>query len=104
MNFRKLLARPELGACFATILIFIVFAAIAGKQGFLSAQGTINYLEVGAARAEDTLALVRAVNRAEVRLMLDLYHARFGDGILIALLREAIPWIGEIQLADVLGR
>ena len=48
MNFRKLLARPELGACFATILIFIVFAAIAGKQGFLSAQGTINYLEVGA--------------------------------------------------------
>ena len=48
MNFRKLLVRPELGACFATILIFIVFAAIAGKQGFLSAQGTINYLEVGA--------------------------------------------------------
>ena len=48
MNFRKLLARPELGACFATILIFIVFAIIAGQQGFLSAQGTINYLEVGA--------------------------------------------------------
>jgi len=48
MNFRKLLVRPELGACFATILVFIVFAIIAGKQGFLSAQGTINYLEVGA--------------------------------------------------------
>src|SRR5262252_8616071 len=48
MNFRKLLIRPELGACFATILVFIVFAIIAGQQGFLSAQGTINYLEVGA--------------------------------------------------------
>jgi simple sugar transport system permease protein len=48
MNFRKLLIRPELGACFATILVFIVFAIIAGKQGFLSAQGTINYLEVAA--------------------------------------------------------
>jgi simple sugar transport system permease protein len=48
MSFRKLLIRPELGACFATILVFIVFAAIAGKQGFLSAQGTINYLEVAA--------------------------------------------------------
>jgi simple sugar transport system permease protein len=48
MSFRKLLIRPELGAIFATILVFIVFAIIAGKQGFLSAQGTINYLEVGA--------------------------------------------------------
>src|SRR5215831_8629558 len=48
MHFRKLLVRPELGACFATILVFIVFAIIAGNQGFLSAQGTINYLEVAA--------------------------------------------------------
>jgi simple sugar transport system permease protein len=48
MSFRKLLIRPELGACFATILVFIVFVVIAGKQGFLSAQGTINYLEVAA--------------------------------------------------------
>jgi len=48
MNFRKLLVRPELGACFATILVFIAFAIVAGKQGFLSGQGTINYLEVAA--------------------------------------------------------
>jgi hydroxypyruvate isomerase len=56
------------------------------------------------ARAEDTLALVRAVNRPEVRLMLDLYHAQIGEGNLIALLRGAMPWIGEIQVADVPGR
>lgn len=56
------------------------------------------------ARAEDTLALVRAVNQPEVRLMLDLYHAQIGEGNLIALLREAMPWIGEIQVADVPGR
>jgi simple sugar transport system permease protein len=48
MNFRKLLVRPELGACFAAIVVFIIFAIAAGNQGFLSAQGTINYLEVGA--------------------------------------------------------
>ena len=56
------------------------------------------------ARAEDCLALVAAVNRPELRLMLDLYHAQIGEGNLIALLRQALPYIGEIQVADVPGR
>jgi hydroxypyruvate isomerase len=56
------------------------------------------------AKAEDTLALVKAVNRPELRLMLDLYHAQIGEGNLIELLRRAAPWIGEIQVADVPGR
>ncbi len=55
-------------------------------------------------RAADCLALVRAVDRPELRLMLDLYHAQIGEGNLIALLREALPYIGEIQVADVPGR
>jgi hydroxypyruvate isomerase len=36
--------------------------------------------------------------------MLDLYHAQIGEGNLIELCREALPWIGEIQVADVPGR
>jgi hydroxypyruvate isomerase len=56
------------------------------------------------ARAEDTLALVRAVDHPNVRLMLDLYHAQIGEGNLIELCRKALPWIGEIQVADVPGR
>ena len=55
-------------------------------------------------RAEDCLALVEAVDRPEVRLMLDLYHAQIGEGNLIELLRRAAPVIGEIQVADVPGR
>lgn len=55
-------------------------------------------------RAEDCLALVKAVDRPEVRLMLDLYHAQIGEGNLIELLRRAAPFIGEIQVADVPGR
>ena len=55
-------------------------------------------------RAEDCLALVAAVDRPEVRLMLDLYHAQIGEGNLIALLRRAAPFIGEVQVADVPGR
>lgn len=56
------------------------------------------------ARAKDTLALVRAVDHPNARLMLDLYHAQLGEGNLIELVREAQPWIGEIQVADVPGR
>jgi len=55
-------------------------------------------------RAEDTLALVAAVNSPALRLMLDLYHAQIGEGNLIELVRRAAPYLGEIQVADVPGR
>lgn len=56
------------------------------------------------ARAEDCLALVRAVDKPSLKLMLDLYHAQIGEGNLIELVRRAAPWIGEVQVADVPGR
>lgn len=56
------------------------------------------------ARAADTLALVRGVNHPNLRLNLDLYHAQIGEGNLVELVTEALPWIGEIQVADVPGR
>ena len=56
------------------------------------------------ARAADCLALVEAVDSPHPRLMLDLYHAQIGEGNLIELCRRALPWVGEIQVADVPGR
>lgn len=56
------------------------------------------------ARAEDTLALVASVNHPSLRMMLDLYHAQIGEGNLINLCRKSLPFIGEIQVADVPGR
>lgn len=56
------------------------------------------------ARAEDTIALVSAVDNPHLRLNLDLYHAQIGEGNLIELIERALPWIGEIQVADVPGR
>ncbi|MBP1326480.1 hydroxypyruvate isomerase [Leucobacter exalbidus] len=56
------------------------------------------------ARAADTLALVRGVNHPHLRLNLDLYHAQIGEGNLVSLVTEALPWVGEIQVADVPGR
>ncbi|MGH7118714.1 MAG: TIM barrel protein [Acetobacteraceae bacterium] len=55
-------------------------------------------------RAEDTLALVSSVNHPRLRLNLDLYHAEIGEGNLIQLCSACLPWIGEVQVADVPGR
>ena len=56
------------------------------------------------ATAADTLALVSAVDSPGLRMNLDLYHAQIGEGDLIELCRRALPWIGELQVADVPGR
>ncbi len=55
-------------------------------------------------RAEDTIALVSAVDHPRLRLNLDLYHVQIGEGNLIETCRKALPWIGEVQVADVPGR
>ena len=46
--FRRLLNRPDIGAFAGVLLVFAVFAIVAGDQGFLTVRGTINYLEVAA--------------------------------------------------------
>ncbi|ALM51933.1 TIM barrel protein [Halomonas huangheensis] len=56
------------------------------------------------ARADEVLELVASVNRPQIRMMLDLYHAQIGEGNLIDLVHRCAPWIGEVQVADVPGR
>lgn len=56
------------------------------------------------ARAEDTIELVSGIDNPHLQLNLDLYHAQIGEGNLVELVRQAFPWIGEIQVADVPGR
>jgi hydroxypyruvate isomerase len=56
------------------------------------------------ARAADTHALVRAVGSPHLRMNLDLYHAQIGEGNLIELIRTCLPYVGEVQVADVPGR
>ena len=47
---------------------------------------------------------MRGVDSPHLRLNLDLYHAQIGEGNLIELCREALPWVAEVQVADVPGR
>lgn len=55
-------------------------------------------------RAADTFELVSSIDNPHLQLNLDLYHAQIGEGNLVELVRQAFPWIGEIQVADVPGR
>ncbi|MGR3632155.1 MAG: TIM barrel protein [Limimaricola soesokkakensis] len=64
----------------------------------------VDHAGVPFARAEECLALVASVDRPQLRLNLDLYHAQIGEGNLIELCRACLPWIGEVQVADVPGR
>ena len=64
----------------------------------------VDHPGVPLARAADVLALVSSINHPRLKINLDLYHAQIGEGNLIALCRASLPWIGEIQVADVPGR
>ncbi len=55
------------------------------------------------ATAAETMALVQAVDSPGLRMNLDLYHAQIGEGNLIDLVERALPYVGEIQVADVPG-
>ena len=54
--------------------------------------------------SRDTITLVAGRRPAIAEADLDLYHAQIGEGNLIELCRQALPFIGEIQVADVPGR
>ena len=56
------------------------------------------------ALAKDVIKLVKIVNKPNLRMNFDIYHAQIGEGNLVELLEEALPIIGEIQVADVPGR
>jgi simple sugar transport system permease protein len=47
-RLRGFVARPELTALAGAIVVFLFFVATAGDSGFLTSQGTVNYLEVAA--------------------------------------------------------
>lgn len=56
------------------------------------------------ASSKDTLRLVSGVNSPGLRMNLDLYHAQIDEGNLTEIAQLCLPWVGEIQVADVPGR
>ncbi len=55
-------------------------------------------------RTDEVLSVLDEVNRENVKLQYDVYHAQMTEGHLIAALQAHIERIGHIQIADVPGR
>ncbi|WP_022940325.1 2-oxo-tetronate isomerase [Psychromonas hadalis] len=49
----------------------------------------------------DAVELIKQVNRPNVKLQLDLYHAQIMDGDLSTLIKEVAPFIGHVQIASI---
>ncbi len=56
------------------------------------------------ATSEETSRLVAAVGSPGLRMNFDIYHAQVDEGNIIERARAYLPYIGEIQVADVPGR
>jgi hydroxypyruvate isomerase len=56
------------------------------------------------AHQRDAVTLIKQVNRSNVKLQLDIYHAQVMDGDLSILIRELIDYTGHIQIAGVPDR
>lgn len=56
------------------------------------------------ATSDETAQLVQAVDSPGLRMNYDLYHAQIDEGNLIERTKTVLPWVGEIQVADVPGR
>lgn len=84
------------------------FCDLGASEGVVFALENLNVLvdHAGAplARFEEVFDLVSGFNHPNLRINLDLYHLQIGAGNLIETCRRALPWIGEIQVADVPGR
>ena len=46
--YERILARPAAGAAIIVVFVWIVFALLGGGSGFLTAEGTLSYLDVAA--------------------------------------------------------
>ncbi len=55
-------------------------------------------------RPSEVFALVRELNLPRLRVQYDLFHAQMAEGNLTATLKENLPLIGNVQVADAPGR
>jgi simple sugar transport system permease protein len=99
--YRKLLARPELGAISGTIFIFLFFIIVAGDSGMFSPRGIINWLEVSAQLAILAAGACLLMIAGEFDLSIGSMVGFSGMIIAISTVYYDVPVWGGILLAFV---
>ncbi|HEY8496786.1 MAG TPA: hypothetical protein VIK98_07155, partial [Limnochordales bacterium] len=87
---QRLLQRPDLAAIGGVVLVFAVFAVVAGNQGFLSIRGTINYLEVAALLGINSVAVALLMIAGEFDLSVGSMIG--AAGMAIAIMVAELEW------------
>jgi len=88
--FQRLLNRPDFGAIGGVVLVYAVFAVVAGDQGFLSVRGTVNYLEVAALLGINSVAVSLLMIAGEFDLSVGSMIG--AAGMAIAILVAELGW------------
>lgn len=87
---RRILRRPELGAIGGAILVWILFALIAGQRGFTTLSGAATYLEVAAELGILAVAVSLLMIGGEFDLSIGSMIG--GAGMTIAILSSHYGW------------
>lgn len=96
---QRLLNRPDFGAIGGVVLVYAVFAVVAGDQGFLSVRGTVNYLEVAALLGINSVAVSLLMIAGEFDLSVGSMIGAAGMAIAIMLVEFGWPLWLTILLA-----
>ena len=87
---RRLLVRPELGAVAGSIAVWVFFAVVAGRSGFLTLAGTATYLQVAAELGIMAVAVALLMIAGEFDLSIGSILG--GTGMIIAILSGQFNW------------
>lgn len=87
---KRLLRRPELGAVGGAILVWVLFAFVAGDRGFLSLRGAANYLQVAAELGILAVAVSLLMIGGEFDLSIGSMIG--AAGMMIAILSVEVGW------------
>jgi len=98
---RRVMARPELGAVAGLVLVFAIFSLVAGNRGFLTREGTLNYLEVAAQLGLVTVPVALLMIAGEFDLSVGAMVG--ASGVLLAILVTKYGWPLWAALLVTLG-
>ena len=87
---KRLLLKPEMGAIAGAVVVWVIFAVIAGDRGFLTKRGTANYLEVSAELG--ILAVSVALLMIGGEFDLSIGSTIGACGMIIAILSSEYGW------------
>ncbi len=100
---RRILRRPELGAIGGAVVVWLLFAYLAGNRGFLTLSGAATYLEVGAQLGILSVAVSTLMIGGEFDLSIGSVLG--ASGMTIAILSTQFGWnlLPAIAVALVLS-